>query len=145
MKRILLLLVALLTCAGLAVSQDLSTSGNVADMAGMQHCYLIADSAVARARLVKELKKQAPQLQIVGSPGEAQFFLEYKVLEIESDDEPLTPTTTSQMIAYTMQNGQPIVAWSKKQDDEGVSRKNEVNLVRNFIKALKKAKATRPH
>lgn len=144
MKRNSVLIVLLLAYAGLAVAQNVPTSGHLADLAVMQKCYLIADSDAARARLVKELKKQAPQLQIVGSPDEAQFFLEYKVLEIESDDEPLTPTTTSEMTAYTMQDGRRIIAWSKKQDDEGPSRSNEVNLVRNFIKALKKAQATRP-
>jgi hypothetical protein len=138
-------MVLLLACAGLAVSQNLLTSEHLADLASMQNCYLIADSDAARARLVKELKKQAPQFQIVSSPDEAQFFLEYKVLKIESDCHPLTPTTYSEMTAYTMQDGQRIIAWSKKQDDERPSRKNEVNLVRNFIKALKKAKATRPH
>ncbi len=143
MKNVLLLLVLLLTGAGLAVAQGVPTSGHLTGLAGMQNCYLIADSDAARARLVKELKKQAPQLQIVNSPDEAQFFLEYKVLSVESDCDPLTPTTYSEMIAYTMQDGQRITAWSKKQDDEGPSRSNEVNLARNFIKALKKAKAAR--
>jgi hypothetical protein len=143
MRRNITLIVVLLACAGLALARDSPAIGTIADIVGMENCYLIADSTKARERLVKELKKQAPRRKIVGSPDEAQFFLEYKVLRIDSSEDATAPVTYSEMTAYTVKDKQRVIAWSKKQDNEGPSRSNEVNLVRNFVKALKKPSASR--
>lgn len=114
--------------------------GDIADLKNLQKVYLIADSTDARNLILKELKKY-PVLAVVNSPAEAEFFLEYKVVRHEGSSTGLkVPITASEMVAYTSKNKSRRVAWSKTEDDAGISRPNEVNLTRNFIKSLKKAR-----
>lgn len=120
--------------------ENLPEYGDIADLKNLQKVYLIADSTDARNIILKELKKYST-LTIVNSPNEADFFLEYKVLRHEDSSAGLKiPITTSEMIAYTSKNRYRRVAWSKTEDDAGISRPNELNLIRNFIKALKKVR-----
>jgi len=91
--------------------------------------------------IMSELKKY-PSLNVVNSPDEAEFYIEYKVLRHEDASTGVfvhPPITTSEMTAFILHDKRRRVAWSKTQDDAGISRPNEINLTRNFLKALKKA------
>jgi len=122
----------------LAQDNNLPEYGDIADIKDLQKVYLVADSTDARNLILKELKKY-PTLIVVNSPNEAEFFLEYKVLRQEESSSSLKiPITTSEMIVYTSKNKSRRIAWSKTENDAGISRPNEVNLTRSFIKALKK-------
>jgi hypothetical protein len=125
-----------------AFTQDnnLPEYGDIADLKNLQKVYLITDSTDARNFILKELKKYSA-LNVVNSPDEAEFFLEYKVLRHEDSSVGLKiPITNSEMTAYILKDKNRRVAWSKTENDAGISRPNEVNLTRNFIKALKKAR-----
>jgi hypothetical protein len=137
---IISILIASLLIPAFAQDNNLPEYGDIADLKNLQQVYLIADSTDARNFILKELKKYSV-LNVVNSPDEAEFFLEYKVLRHEDSSAGLkTPITTSKMTAYILKNKSKRIAWSKTEDDAGISRPNEVNLARNFIKSLKKAR-----
>ena len=134
----LFVVVTFLAVPMLAQDNNLPEYGDIADIKDLQKVYLVADSTDARNLILKELKKY-PTLIVVNSPNEAEFFLEYKVLRQEESSSSLKiPITTSEMIVYTSKNKSRRIAWSKTENDAGISRPNEVNLTRSFIKALKK-------
>ena len=134
----LFVVVTFLAVPMLAQDNNLPEYGDIADIKDLQKVYLVADSTDARNLILKELKKY-PTLIVVNSPNEAEFFLEYKVLRQEESSSGLKiPITTSEMIVYTSKNKNRRIAWSKTENDAGISRPNEVNLTRSFIKALKK-------
>ena len=134
----LFVVVTFLAVPMLAQYNNLPEYGDIADIKDLQKVYLVADSTDARNLILKEMKKY-PTLIVVNSPNEAEFFLEYKVLRQEESSSSLKiPITISEMIAYTSKNKNRRIAWSKTENDAGISRPNEVNLTRSFIKALKK-------
>jgi hypothetical protein len=137
-------LILLLLCFPVLYAQEgnLPEYGDIADLKNLQKVYLSADSTGARKLILNELKKY-PNLNIVNSPDDAEFFLEYKVLRHEDATGVFIhpPVTTSEMTAYVVKDKRRRVAWSKTQDDAGISRANEINLTRNFIKAIKKVSA----
>ena len=95
---------------------------------------------LTRKLILSELKKY-PGLNVVSSPEEAEYFIEYKILRQETGPTSLNITVdTSEMVVYLLIDKRRRVAWSKTQIS-GITRPNEVNLTRNYIKALKKARA----
>lgn len=60
-------------------TQGLPVYGNIADIKNFNRIYVFAEDAQSRESIVKAFK-DAPQVQIVGNPQEAQIILEYKVL-----------------------------------------------------------------
>lgn len=122
-----------------AQDNNLPEYGDIADVKSLQKIYLTADSTNARTLILGELKKY-PGLNVVNSPDEAEYFLEYKVLRQETGQTSMNITVdTSEMVVYMLRNGRRRVVWSKTQTS-GITRPNEVNLTRNFLKALKKAR-----
>lgn len=122
-----------------AQDNNLPEYGDIDDVKNLQKVYLIADSTNARKLILSELKKY-PSLSVVNSPDEAEYFMEYKILRQETGQTSLNITVdTSEMSVYMLMNKRRRVAWSKTQIS-GITRPNEVNLTRNFLKALKKAR-----
>ena len=120
---------------------NLPEYGDISDLKNLQRVYLTADSTDARQMILKELKKH-PSLVVVNRPEEAEFFIEYKVLRSERVKVGIftgTAEATAEMTAYTLKDSRRRIAWSKTEDNDGLSRPNEINLTRNFIKALKTA------
>jgi hypothetical protein len=133
------ILVTSLLISIFAQDNKLPEYGDIADVKNLQKVYLIADSTDARKLILNELKKY-PNLTVVNSPDEAEFFVEYKVLRQETGQTSLNITVdTSEMVVYILRDKRRVVAWSKT-ETSGISRPNEVNLIRNFLKALKKAR-----
>jgi hypothetical protein len=123
----------------LGQDNNLPEYGDITDVKSLQKVYLIADSTNARKLILSELKKY-PSLNVVNSPDEAEYFIEYKILRQETGQTSLNITVdTSEMVVYVLRNKRRKVAWSKTQIS-GITRPNEVNLTRNFLKALKKAR-----
>lgn len=123
-----------------AQDNNLPEYGDIADVKNLHKAYLIADSTNARKLILSELKKY-PSLNVVNSPDEAEYFIEYKILRQETGQTSLNITVdTSEMVVYMLRDKRRRVAWSKTQIS-GITRPNEVNLTRNFLKALKKARA----
>jgi len=121
-----------------AQDNNLPEYGDIADIKDLQKVYLSADSTDARNLILKEMKKY-PALIVVSSPNEAEFFLEYKVLRQQEDSSALKiPITTSEMIVYISKGKNRRIVWSKTDNDAGISKPNEVDLTRSFLKALKK-------
>jgi hypothetical protein len=122
-----------------AQDNNLPEYGDMGDVKNLQKVYLIADSTNARKLILSELKKY-PILNVINSPDEAEYFIEYKILRQETGQTSLNITVdTSEMVVYTLRDKRRRVAWSKTQIS-GFTRPNEVNLTRNFLKALKKAR-----
>src|SRR2546425_12102987 len=114
-------LILLLLCFPVLYAQEgnLPEYGDIADLKNLQKVYLSADSTDARKLILNELKKY-PNLNIVNSPDDAEFFLEYKVLRHEDATTGVfihPPVTTSEMTAYVVKDKRRRVAWSKTQDD----------------------------
>ena len=121
-----------------AQDNNLPEYGDMADVKNLQKVYLIADSTNARKLILSELKKY-PSLNVVNSPDEAEYFIEYKILRQQTGQTSLNITVdTSEMVVYILRDKRRRVAWSKTQIS-GITRPNEVNLTRNFLKALKNA------
>lgn len=121
---------------------DLPEYGDMSDIKSLSKAYLIADSTDARKMILKELGKYK-NLTIVNSPDEAEFFIEYKVLKSERVQAGVfmgANEATSEMTVYTLRDKRRRIAWAKTEDNAGLSKPNEINLTRNFIKALKKAR-----
>jgi len=141
LKTISLLLITLLTSTVLA--QELPEYGQITELQGKQKVYIAAESVSSRKIIANELKKQ---FILVDSPDEAEFILLYTV---ESSTESLGRRRShymrSQLTAYVQTEKRKRILW---QDDEtyeessgfSLSRPNEMNLAKNFLKALKKAK-----
>ncbi|MDQ1639537.1 MAG: hypothetical protein QOF62_2876 [Pyrinomonadaceae bacterium] len=123
-----------------AQDNNLPEYGDIADVKNLQKVYLSADSTNARKLILSELKKY-PALSVVSSPEEAEYFIEYKILRQETGQTSLNITVdTSEMVVYMLRDKRRRVVWSKTQIS-GITRPNEVNLTRNFLKALKKARS----
>lgn len=119
--------------------QELPEYGNISELKDKQKVYLATDSTDARNMILKELKKSS--LTVVSSPDVAEFILEYKVIRTAEHPGPVGSLaySVSEMTAYTKKEQQRRILWSKTEDDAGLAKPNEINLTRNFIKALKKA------
>lgn len=122
-----------------AQENNLPEYGEIDDVKSLQKIYLIADSTNARKLILNELKKYSG-LTVVSSAQEAEYFVEYKILRQETGQTSLNITVdTSEMVVYILKDKRRRIAWSKTQIS-GFTRPNEVNLIRNFLKALKKAR-----
>lgn len=123
----------------LFLPQELPEYGDISELKELQKVYLNADSTDARKMILKELTKSP--FTVVNSPDEAEFVLEYKIIRTGEHPGPAGPRSysVSEMTAYVKKERKRIL-WSKTEDDAGLAKPNEINLTRNFIKALKKSK-----
>lgn len=119
---------------------NLPEYGDISDVKNLQKLYLIADSTDARKLILRELKKY-PDLTVANSSDDTEYFIEYKVLRQKTGQTSANFTIyTSEMVAYTLRNGRKRIAWSKTETSGGIGKPNEVNLIRHFLDALKKAR-----
>jgi hypothetical protein len=131
------IVLAILTVAfGGSAQTYLPIVGAISDLKSFTKVYVDADSADARKLILKEFKK-AKRLEVVSDPSDAQFIIQYKAgPEVPSNIGLKIPTRTSEMRTYFYRDLKQVVAWSKTQSDAGVSRLNETNLTKAFLKAL---------
>lgn len=139
----------LISLALLFFSQNLPTYGDITDLRGLSKVYVASDSEDSRKRIVKILNKK---LQVVDSPSNAEFFVEFTELSREAVSTAVHKNDRqqrSQMRVYILDlNKQQILVWADTRSREtehylGMkmydSGRNESKLAKKFLKALKKA------
>lgn len=150
-KRILLAALLLASTATFAQTSDLPVYGSLTDIKGARKVYVASENEDSRKRVVKALGKDK-SLEVVNSPDEAEFFLEFSELSREA-------TTTghvkereqrNQLRAYTVRaDGKKVVVWGDTLAREtehmmGIkmfdSGRGEDQLTSKFLKALKKSR-----
>jgi hypothetical protein len=133
---------ALLLALLLLAPQELPEYGELSELRGKTKVFIYADSPGSRKLIASEIKKQ---FQSVDSPDNADFILLYEVkASTEDRGRQRSHYMRSQLTAYVQKERKRIL-W---QDDEtyeesggfSLSRPNELNLAKNFLKALKKIK-----
>ena len=143
----------LLACAATSAAQkELPSYGTIDQIKSFARVYVASDNEDARKRVIKALSKDKT-LEVVNSPGEAQFFIEYSEIGREvavTGERTKERQQRSQMIAFV--NGpdkQKIIVWSenRSRDTEDFlgmkmydSGRNESELTKKFLKALKKVR-----
>ena len=131
-----LMLVALVLGAFVVSAQEKRPDyGTIADLKGLTKVYVNAPSTERRKIILAELKK-APSLTVVNSPDQAEFFLEYRVID-ETHPMAMLNFVKAEMAAYTVKDGRKRIAWSETKGET-----NRADLPRAFVKALKKAQTS---
>lgn len=134
----------LLTCLLLLAQTELPEYGDINELKDKQRVYVASEEQASRKYIVNLLKKN---FTIVNSPEEAEFFLVYEVkASTESRGRQRSHYKRSEMTAYTLKGERRRILWSDDETFEqsgwmATSAPNEYNLTKNFLKALKKAKA----
>lgn len=143
MKRPILLIFCVLAFAGFAQAQfkagKVPTVNEAGRLVGLKTCFVISDRVDKREMLVRELNKQFPEVQVIESAADADFFLESRVIDIDSENDATRPVTTSEIVGYIKQNGQRVVVWQEMERDDDTPRSNESNMVRHLVKAIRRA------
>lgn len=129
--------------------QNLPTYGDINGLRGLSKVYVASDNEDSRKRIVKILDKK---LQVVDSPNNAEFFVEFAELSREAVSTAVRKNDRqerSQMRVYILDlNKQKIIVWADTRSREtehylGMkmydSGRNESELTKKFLKALKKA------
>lgn len=146
MKSILLTLLLFLS------QSTLPTYGSIDSIRNLYRVYVASDNEDSRKRVIKLLTKDS-DLIAVNSPDEAQFFVEYSELSREvavTGDHNKERQQRSQMRVFTLDpDKRRVIVWSESGSREtehflGMkmydSGRNESELTRKFLKALKKVR-----
>ena len=131
---------------------NLPSYGSIDALKSFNRVYVASENQDSRKRIIKALGKNH-DLVVVGSPDDAQFFIEYSEL---GRDVAVTGERTKerqergQMLAYVLgPDKQKIIVWSESRSREtenflGMnmydSGRNESELTNKFLKALKKVR-----
>ena len=131
--KLALLIVALL--APVAFGQtDLPTMSTIAEIRGKTKYYVIA-GADDREKIIKVLKKR-PELEAVGSPDDAEFFVEYH--QGQANSVAYMHFAKGQMDVFVKRDGKKIVAWSETATGGAFKSAIAGELAGKLVKALKK-------
>lgn len=140
MKKLFLLLILMLSVVTFAQS-DLPEIGSLEDLKGKTRYYLNSP-AKERKQILKELDTKKTGLELVSNPDDADFIVEYKVLD--SKEKPFLisssiTSTTAQLDVYFYRDGKKIMAWSEGKTSS-FRTEPYLALPRQLIKDLKKLK-----
>lgn len=153
-----LLLLALLLPSPFIQTTTLPTYGSLDAIKNQRRVYVASENEDSRRRIIKALAKDKT-LEVVGSPDEAQFFIEYGELSREATvtgivtNENKERQQRNQMRVFTIgPDNRRIIVWSETGSREtehfmGMkmydSGRSESALTSKFLKALKRF-VTRP-
>ncbi|MEO6393629.1 MAG: hypothetical protein ABIP75_17395 [Pyrinomonadaceae bacterium] len=133
-----LLILILTGGAEVAWAQTKDTTVNqLTELAGLRTCFVVSDRLDKRTTLIKEMNKQNPEWQVIESAADAEFFLETRVISVETEVDATRPITTSELVVYVKRDGRRVIVWQEEERDADTIRSNESNLVRHLVKALK--------
>jgi hypothetical protein len=131
---------------------DLPSYGSIDTIKSLSRVFVASDNEDSRKRVIKSLEKDK-NLQVVNSPDEAQFFLEYSELSREvavTGSRNKERQQRNQMIVYVLgSDKRKTIVWSETRSREtencmGMkmydSGRNESELTGKFLKALKKVR-----
>jgi hypothetical protein len=151
MKTLILFLLAL-TTIGAAAQTDLPTYGTIDQIKTLTKVYVASDNGDSRQRIIKALGKDK-SLQVVNSPDEAQFFIEYGELSREAvvtGSQTKERQQRNQMRVFVLgADKRRTIVWSETDSREtehfmGMkmydSGRSESELTGKFLKAVKKAR-----
>lgn len=128
----------------LLAQTELPEYGDIAELQDKQKVYIASEEHASRKYIANLLKKN---FTVVDSPDDAEFYLLY---EVKASTESLGVRyhyQRSEMIAYTLKGDRKRILWADDETFEprkGFGARNEYNLIKNFLKALKDAKALPP-
>lgn len=133
MIKTLALMLFLLTNIVIAQT-DLPDKGSISEIKGKSKIYFNAD-AIRIKYLSKELEKNH-NLAVVEKTTDAEFFIQYTLLETEYVTSLHLPIETGQLDVYYFKNGKKTVVWSKGTAKGG--RGPADTLLRQFLKDFTK-------
>jgi hypothetical protein len=148
-----ILTIALISLAfSIAPAQNFPTYGNISDIKDFKKVYVASENEDSRKRIIKALEKDK-SLEVVNSPDEAQFYLEFGELSreaVSTERDINERQQRTQMRAYTLgADKRKVIVWSDNatRDTEHFmgmkmydSGRGESELISKFLKALKKAR-----
>jgi hypothetical protein len=138
-----IILTLLFTCT--AFGQDnLPVLGKIDEIKTFKKVYIDTESSQDRKFILMALKKKKSDLEVVGDPKDAQFFLTFKTLS-RQDKKVLIGseyTETAEMTVYYYNSDKrKVVAWSQNKmlyqsSGLSISSPNSYDLTRKFVNAL---------
>lgn len=153
MKPLILVVLLALAAPIIAAQKDLPTYGSIDQIKTFTRVYVASDNEDSRKRISKALGKDK-SLQVINSPDDAQFFIEYGELSREAvvtGSQTKERQQRNQMRVFVFgADKRRIVVWSENGSREtehflGMkmydSGRSESELTGKFLKALKKARA----
>ena len=133
-------------------ADNLPEYGHISEIRRMRRVFVIADDIDSQNLLVNALQSY-DGLQIVGSPDRAEIFVGFTQGSNATGVvfQGLFPGTIDHrtkaqfVVYYKSETGRSRIVWQETEDTQSssglvLSRPNEVNVARHFIKALKKAR-----
>ena len=133
-------------------ADNLPEYGHISEIRRMRRVFVIADDIDSQNLLVNALQSY-DGLQIVGSPDRAEIFVGFTQGSSATGVvfQGLFPGTIDHrtkaqfFVYYKSETGRSRIVWQETEDTQSssglvLSRPNEVNVARHFIKALKKAR-----
>lgn len=144
-------LILILALCFLAIAQEkLPAYGEIKQISGLHCVYVVSENEDSRKRISKALSKH---FEVVNSPEQAEFFIEYSELSreaVSTSDRMNQRQQRSQMRAYVIgADARKIIIWSDNRSHNtehflGMkmydSGRNESELTGKFLKALKKSR-----
>lgn len=152
MRLTTLLILILLFPAFVKAQDSLPTYGDISALKDLKKVYVSSENEDSRKRIIKEITKYKG-IEVVNSPDDAQFFIEYAELSREalpSGDFGKDRQQRTQMRAYMVDaDKRKTILWSDNitRDTEHFmgmkmydSGRGEGELTKKFIKAIKKVR-----
>ena len=136
MKHLLPVLIVLFS-AFAAYSQN-SEFGSIEVLKGKTKYFVVADSTEDRNKIVSELRRR-PELVAVSRAEDAEFFVEYKQLDIKPLGSFGGAVARGEMTVYTKGGDTKLVAWSNTATAGAHKAATPGKLAGQFVSALKKA------
>lgn len=133
MKKLLLLILLIVAKSAFAQS-DLPDIGKIEDIKGRTKIYLSGDAINIKA-MQQELSRRK-DISIADKPENAEFFIEYKMLNVDYITDFHFPVETGQLDVYFYRDKKKVVVWSK-----GATKSMKpptVSLLKKFLKDFTK-------
>lgn len=140
-----ILLILIFACSAFGQTvDDLPIIGSIDAIKNFKKVYIVTESSQDKKFILMALKKKKSDLEVVGDPKTAQFFLEFKTLARQDKKVMVGSqyTENGEMTAYYFDSDKKkIVAWSENKIyylSSGISVEgpNSYVLTRKFVNAL---------
>lgn len=140
-----IILILIFACSAFGQTvDDLPVIGSIEAIKGFKKVYIITESSQDKKFILMALKKKKSDLEVVGDPKTAQFFLEFKTLARQDKKVMVGSqyTENGEMTAYYFDSDKKkIVAWSENKiyyqsGGFSIEAPNSYVLTRKFINVL---------
>lgn len=133
-----------------AASDNLPEYGDISEIRRMRHVFVVADDIDSQNLMINALR-QYDGLDVVASPERADIFVAFTQGSTATSVvvQGLFPGTIDHrtkaqfIVFYKAESGRRRIIWQETEDTQStsglvLSRPNEINVIRHFIKAVKK-------